>query len=64
MPHVLRREVAIHDECPNKFVPSKQCVVGQMSAAKSRGMTYCYVHHRRLPDLGDMGMCGFFYRLQ
>jgi hypothetical protein len=40
MPHVLRREVAIHDECPNKFVPSKQWVVGQMSAAKSGGMTY------------------------
>jgi hypothetical protein len=24
----------------------------------------CYVHHRRLPDLGDMGMCGFFYKVQ
>jgi hypothetical protein len=24
----------------------------------------CYVHHRRLPDLGDVGMCGFFYKLQ
>jgi hypothetical protein len=24
----------------------------------------CYVHHRHLPDLGDVGMCGFFYKLQ
>jgi hypothetical protein len=24
----------------------------------------CYVHHRHLPDLGDMGMCGFFYKVQ
>jgi hypothetical protein len=23
----------------------------------------CYVHHRHLPDLGDVGMCGFFYKL-
>jgi hypothetical protein len=23
----------------------------------------CYVHHRRLPDLGDVGMCGFFYKV-
>jgi hypothetical protein len=21
----------------------------------------CYVHHRRLPDLGDVGVCGLFY---
>jgi hypothetical protein len=24
----------------------------------------CYVHHRRLPDLGDVGVCGLFYKLQ
>jgi transposase InsO family protein len=24
----------------------------------------CYIHHRHLPDLGDMGLCGFFYKLQ
>jgi hypothetical protein len=23
----------------------------------------CYVHHRRLPDLGDVGICGFFYKM-
>jgi hypothetical protein len=23
----------------------------------------CYVHHRRLPDLGDVGMCGFFNKV-
>jgi hypothetical protein len=27
-------------------------------------LVICYVHHRRLPDLGDVGMCGFFYQLQ
>jgi hypothetical protein len=27
-------------------------------------LQYCYVHHRHWPDLGDVGVCGFFYKLQ
>jgi hypothetical protein len=30
---------------------------------KASTSTQCYVHHRRMPDLGDDGVCGFFYKL-
>jgi hypothetical protein len=33
---------------------------GGGAQAKWRGVG-CYVHHRRLPDLGDVGVCGLFY---
>jgi hypothetical protein len=38
----------------------EEVILGRAKKKKSE----CYVHHRRLPDLGDVGMCGFFYKLQ
>jgi hypothetical protein len=30
---------------------------------RRQSCTLCNVHHRRMPDLGDDGVCGFFYKL-
>jgi hypothetical protein len=46
------------------FIPCNEAIDVEHTALLYATYVLCYVHHRRLPDLGDVGMCGFFYKLQ